>query len=147
MCPRRVALALTQLLSSQIFRVLTPCLEPLPDGTRLHRADLAVDCDSATYLRAFNTAIVLIFVFPVGIPATCAQTAAVTSRALISSRVPQTLPSCSACARKLTRPTSTGSTSCEFAKMILISSTSASSIAATRLPRTSSRSSIATAEL
>ena len=57
----------------QIFRVLTPCLEPLPDGTRLHRADLAVNCDSDTYSRAFNMAIVLVFVYPVGVPATCEQ--------------------------------------------------------------------------
>ena len=51
--------------------MLTPCLEPLPDGTRLHRADLAVNCDSDTYFRAFNTAIVMIFVYPAGIPAIC----------------------------------------------------------------------------
>ena len=51
--------------------MLTPCLEPLPDGTRLHRADLAGDCDSDTYVRAFNTAIVLIFVYPCGVPAIC----------------------------------------------------------------------------
>ncbi len=48
--------------SSKIFRMLTPCLEELPDGTRLHRADLAVDCASASYERAYATAIVMIFV-------------------------------------------------------------------------------------
>ena len=55
--------------SSKIFRMLTPCLEELPDGTRLHRADLAVDCASNSYKRAYATAIVMIFVYPLGIPA------------------------------------------------------------------------------
>ena len=58
----------------QIFRVLTPCLDALPDGTRLHRADLAVDCASDSYLHAFYTAIILIFVYPAGVPATCKST-------------------------------------------------------------------------
>ena len=48
--------------------MLTPCLTPLPDGTRLHRADLAVNCASASYYRARNTAIFLILIYPCGIP-------------------------------------------------------------------------------
>ena len=48
--------------SSKTFRMLTPCLEKLPDGTRLHRADLAVDCASNSYKRAYATAVVMIFV-------------------------------------------------------------------------------------
>ena len=48
--------------------MLTPCLTPLPDGTRLHRADLAVNCESESYYRARNTAIFLILIYPCGIP-------------------------------------------------------------------------------
>ena len=58
--------------SAKIFRVLTPCLEPLPDGTRLHRADLAVSCESDSYYRAVATAVVMIFVYPLGVPLTYA---------------------------------------------------------------------------
>ena len=85
---RSVGITLALTSCAQIFRMLTPCLEPLPDGTRLHRADLAVDCDSDTFSHAFNTAIVLIFIYPLGVPATCeraflsAHPAILTSRAL-----------------------------------------------------------------
>ena len=52
--------------SAKIFRMLTPCLEALPDGTKLHRADLAVNCASDAYYRAVATAIVMIFIYPIG---------------------------------------------------------------------------------
>ena len=48
--------------------VIPHSLEPLPDGTQLHRADLAVDCSSNDYNAAFATAVVMIVVYPLGIP-------------------------------------------------------------------------------
>ena len=52
----------------QIFRVLTPCFKLRTNGVLLHYADLAVNCESARFVSAKTVAIIMIFVYPLGIP-------------------------------------------------------------------------------
>ena len=53
---------------SQIFRVLRPCFKLKTNNVWLHYADLAVNCESKRFLNAKTLAVVMIFIYPVGIP-------------------------------------------------------------------------------
>ena len=48
--------------------MLTPCFKLLTNDTWLHYADLAVNCESARFLNAKNLSIIMIFVYPLGVP-------------------------------------------------------------------------------
>jgi hypothetical protein len=48
--------------------VLTPCFKLQTNGVLLHYADLAIDCESARFISAKSLAIIMIFVFPLGVP-------------------------------------------------------------------------------
>ena len=48
--------------------MLTPCFKLKTNGVLLHYADLAVDCESVRFGSAKALAIVMIFVYPLGIP-------------------------------------------------------------------------------
>jgi len=54
--------------SMKIFRLLAPCFKLRTNNTWLHYADLAVNCESTRFLNARALGIIMIFVYPVGIP-------------------------------------------------------------------------------
>ena len=54
--------------SMKIFRVLSPCFKLKTNNTWLHYADLSVNCESTRFLNAYTLGVIMIFVYPVGIP-------------------------------------------------------------------------------
>ena len=54
--------------SMKIFRLLSPCFKLKTNNTWLHYADLAVNCNSARFLNAYTLGVIMIFIYPVGIP-------------------------------------------------------------------------------
>ena len=48
--------------------MLTPCFKLQTNDTWLHYADLAVNCESARFLSAKTVALIMIFVYPLGVP-------------------------------------------------------------------------------
>ena len=54
--------------SMKIFRLLAPCFKLRTNNTWLHYADLAVNCESTRFLNARALGIIMIFIYPVGIP-------------------------------------------------------------------------------
>ena len=48
--------------------MLTPCFKLRTNDTWLHYADLAVNCNSARFLSAKTLSIIMIFVYPLGVP-------------------------------------------------------------------------------
>ena len=54
--------------SMKIFRLLAPCFKLRTNNTWLHYADLAVNCESRRFLDAHTLGVIMIFMYPVGIP-------------------------------------------------------------------------------
>ena len=54
--------------SMKIFRLLSPCFKLMTNNARLHYADLAVNCESTRFLNAHALGVIMIFIYPIGIP-------------------------------------------------------------------------------